>query len=225
MTRDAKVGLWLTGGRGSVATTTIVGAAAIAGGIAEPTGMVTAQPPLSHAPLPPLDAFVIGGHDLVSTPLQKRAETLAAAGVFPRDLAAAVVDSLVAADAEIAVLPAADDAPAPQQLIERIRADLTAFRSRHDVESIVVINVASSEPAPTWDSAPADRQSLEATVRAGWSHTPVSVVSALAAIGGRLRLRRLHAGRRCHGARHRASSDGAGRSDRRPRRQDRAKPS
>ena len=41
MNVERRVGVWLVGGRGSVATTTMTGAAAIAAGLAEPTGLVT----------------------------------------------------------------------------------------------------------------------------------------------------------------------------------------
>ena len=41
MNGDSRVGVWLVGGRGSVATTALTGAAAVAAGLAEPTGLVT----------------------------------------------------------------------------------------------------------------------------------------------------------------------------------------
>ncbi|TML21393.1 MAG: myo-inositol-1-phosphate synthase, partial [Actinobacteria bacterium] len=44
-----RAGVWLIGARGSVATTTIVGALALRAGLTEPHGCVTAHPDLSTA--------------------------------------------------------------------------------------------------------------------------------------------------------------------------------
>ena len=51
MNVDRRVGVWLVGGRGSVATTAMTGAAAVAAGLAEPTGLVTMRPPFADAGL------------------------------------------------------------------------------------------------------------------------------------------------------------------------------
>ncbi len=50
-----RTGAWLIGSRGSVATTTITGAAAIAAGLAAATGVVTMRPPFTDVGLPGLD--------------------------------------------------------------------------------------------------------------------------------------------------------------------------
>lgn len=44
-----RVGVWLVGARGSVATTAVVGAAAIAAGLASATGCVTESPDFTAA--------------------------------------------------------------------------------------------------------------------------------------------------------------------------------
>ncbi len=69
MSSDRRVGVWLVGGRGSVATTALTGAAAVAAGLAEPTGLITMRPPFTGAGLPDLGDLVFGGHDVVETPL------------------------------------------------------------------------------------------------------------------------------------------------------------
>ncbi|ONK11349.1 inositol-3-phosphate synthase [Streptomyces sp. MP131-18] len=132
----ARVGLWLIGARGSVATTTIAGRAALAAGLTPPTGMVTALPPFADSALPDLDRLVVGGHDIVDIPVPKRAEQLVAAGVLPHGLPAAIAAELAAADAEIRH-PGADPA-----------ADIADFTHRHGLERTVVVNVASTETDP-----------------------------------------------------------------------------
>jgi len=58
-----RVGVWLVGARGSVATTALVGAAAVRAGLFEPVGCVTELPGLAAAGLPRIDDLVFGGHD------------------------------------------------------------------------------------------------------------------------------------------------------------------
>ncbi|MBP5935825.1 inositol-3-phosphate synthase [Streptomyces acidiscabies] len=97
------VGVWLIGARGSVATTAVAGCAAVTAGLRPSTGLVTEKPEFANSGLPPLTSLVFGGHDISDTPLVKRAEELAAEGVLPVGLAAAVERELAAADREIRV--------------------------------------------------------------------------------------------------------------------------
>jgi myo-inositol-1-phosphate synthase len=182
MPDSAKTGVWLVGARGSVATTAVVGAAAVAAGLVPPTGMVTGAPPVAGAALPSLESLVFGGHDVVSTPLVKRAEALAADGVFPAQLVATVADRLVSADGEIVVMPSPGDDIAPGDAVDRIAGDLLAFRQRHGLESMVVVNLASTEPPALWSEPPADRMALDEVVASGWDACPASVVAAIAAL-------------------------------------------
>ena len=82
-----RAGIWLVGARGSVAVTGILGALALRAGLAEPTGCVTAHPDLHSPALPAFGDLVVGGHDVVSTPLAKKAELVAASGVVPAPIA------------------------------------------------------------------------------------------------------------------------------------------
>ena len=133
----ARTGIWLIGGRGSVGVTTIAGAAAVRAGLAPPTGCVSAALPFASLPLPGLEEVVFGGHDIAQSDLPKRADQLAEAGVLPSGLPALVRGELLAAGEEI--LPAAGKS------IDTLAADLTAFRERHSLATVIVINVASTE--------------------------------------------------------------------------------
>ncbi|MBL0887676.1 inositol-3-phosphate synthase [Myceligenerans indicum] len=148
-TSSRATGLWLVGARGSVATTAVLGLAALAGGHAEPTGCVTARPGLAPDPMPDFEDIVVGGHDLSACPLPKRAEALADAGMLPPRLVTLTRDALETADAQ--VRPGHDPARAEgsgQATAERLAADIVAFRERHSLERVVVIDVASTEPLP-----------------------------------------------------------------------------
>ncbi|GAA2096059.1 inositol-3-phosphate synthase [Streptomyces albiaxialis] len=165
-----RTGIWLTGARGSVATTAVTGAAALTAGLHPPTGMITETPPFADVPLPPLDTLVFGGHDTTSCPLPKRAEALAEGGVLPHGLPAALHAELAAADAAIRPGgPAPHDPRTEDELIAAFAADLTAFTREHGLARTVVVNVASTEPAPSSPDDPLPPSSLyaAAALRAG----------------------------------------------------------
>ncbi|MEU0275758.1 inositol-3-phosphate synthase [Streptomyces sp. NPDC006307] len=167
---DRRVGVWLVGARGSVATTAVAGCAAVAAGLHPPTGMVTETPPFLDSGLPALSSLVFGGHDTAACPLPKRAEELTAAGVLPHGLAAAVRAELSAADAEIRPGgPAAGDTRTDEELIAAFAVDLADFAARRDLARTVVVNVASTEPVPGPDDVRLPPSSLyaAAALRAG----------------------------------------------------------
>src|SRR4051795_11986573 len=132
MNAGRRVGVWLVGGRGSVATTVMTGAAAVAAGLAEPTGLVTMQAPFTEAPLCPLGDLVFGGHDVVETPLAVRAARLVDEGVLPAGLPTALVGAIEAAEAEQrAGVTGRDARMEPRAALARIVEDISAFRTRH----------------------------------------------------------------------------------------------
>lgn len=164
----SSVGVWLIGARGSVATTVVAGCAAVTAGLHTPTGMVTESPLFADAGLPPLSSLVFGGHDTVDCPLPKRAETLAAGGVLPHDLPVAVAAELVAADGEIRPGgPLPGDTRTPDELISSHAADIQDFVRRRGLTRAVVVNVASTEPAPTGEALPPSSLYAAAALRAG----------------------------------------------------------
>jgi len=145
-----RAGVWLIGARGSVATTTIVGALALRAGLTEPHGCVTAHPDLSCPALPGFGDLVFGGHDVATIALAKKAELLAAAGVLPASLLAALADELAEVEREIRPVP---DGATQAELASALVADLVAFRDRYALDRVVVLNVASTEPVPSPDPA------------------------------------------------------------------------
>ncbi|WP_051717990.1 inositol-3-phosphate synthase [Streptomyces megasporus] len=168
--REPRTGIWLIGARGSVATTAVAGWAAITAGLHPPTGMVTETAPFAGCGLPPLAALVFGGHDTADCPLPKRAEALAATGVLPHGLPAAVHAELTAADAAIRPGgPHPGDRRTDGELIDAFAADLTAFTTDHGLTRTVVVNVASTEPVPdpAGDRLPPSSLYAAAALRAG----------------------------------------------------------
>ncbi|NEB14377.1 myo-inositol-1-phosphate synthase [Streptomyces coelicoflavus] len=164
----SRTGVWLIGARGSVATTVVAGCAAVTAGLHAPTGMVTETPDFAGTGLPALASLVFGGHDTVDCPLPKQAEALAAGGVLPHGLPSAVGAELAAADREIRPGgPLPGDTRDEEELIAAFAADITDFARRSGAERTVVVNVASTEPAPTGGALPASSLYAAAALRAG----------------------------------------------------------
>ncbi|MFI7232970.1 inositol-3-phosphate synthase [Nonomuraea angiospora] len=139
-----KLGVWLIGARGSVATTAIVGASAIRAGAATPQGCVSESPGFPGS-LVPLAGLAFGGHDITETSLRKRAEQLARAGVISPDLPELLASDLDAADAEIRPGHVPGDG-GQAAAAARLSGDIAGFRARHGLARVVVVNVSSTEP-------------------------------------------------------------------------------
>jgi myo-inositol-1-phosphate synthase len=172
-----RTGIWLVGARGSVAVTSIVGALALRAGLAEADGCVTELPRLRDALMPGglmpgFDELVFGGHDIVDTPLIKKAEALGAAGVLPSRLVAALHSELASVEAALRLAP-----PTAAALV----ADLVAFRERYDLARVVVVNVSATEPAVAPHPAHQDLDALHAELERSSSLLPASSLAAYAA--------------------------------------------
>ncbi|MFV2010997.1 MULTISPECIES: inositol-3-phosphate synthase [unclassified Micromonospora] len=173
-----RTGVWLIGARGSVAVTSIVGALAVRAGLADTTGCVTELPPLRGSALPNFTDLVFGGHDIAATPLVKKADALASAGVVPGRLVAALHTELTGLEAQLRPLPAG---ATQAETAAAIAADLVAFRRRHDLDQVVVVNVSTTEPAPPPHPAHHDLAALAAALTEASGGPPVLPPSALAA--------------------------------------------
>lgn len=156
-----KVGAWLVGARGTVASTVVVGARAIAHGLAGSAGLVTELPEIAALPLVGLGDIVFGGWDVSSQPILERARAMATEDrALPAGLVAALEDDLMAVDLCVRPGYLEGGGPATQALasravrrrreslaaaIERLGDDLDRFRADHHLDTVVVVNVASTE--------------------------------------------------------------------------------
>lgn len=173
-----RAGIWLIGARGSVATTSVVGALALRAGLTGPVGCVTAHPELNSAALPGFGDLCFGGHDVTTGPLAKKAEQLAAAGIVPARLVQALESDLEETDADLRHAP---EGATQAETAEAIARDLTQFRTRHGLDHVVVVNVASTEAAAPPHPAHAGLDALAAALRAPGSVLPPSSLYAYAA--------------------------------------------
>ncbi len=186
MPAQERTGIWLVGARGSVATTATVGLLALRARVAGATGCVTELPAFASVPLPGWDDLVIGGHDIVHTALEKRAEQLAGAGVFNYSVFGAVRAGLAEVDAEIrdGYHPATHTG-AQADAAERLSGDIRAFAAKHDLARVVVINISSTEAPcpqlPEHDDLEALEKALADPTRAVLPSSSLSAYAALKA--------------------------------------------
>jgi myo-inositol-1-phosphate synthase len=159
---ERRVGLWLIGAFGGVGTTAALGLAALARGLIDETGMVTALPVFDGLDLDRPAQFVVGGHDIRRTSyrqavrdLHQRANVFDAAVVeaclpdlnaWAENVRPGTVLDAGATIGKLADLPEAQRFETPRAAVERIQADLRAFRDAHRLDQLAVLNVASTEP-------------------------------------------------------------------------------
>ncbi len=170
-----KIGLWLVGARGGVATTAIVGLEALRLGLAPTLGLVTELPQFAAADLAPWDDWLVGGHEVRTGSLVESARRLAAERVIPAELLPPLNTALAETDARIRPGILYSSGPATDELaddsvsrrpksageaIEAIQADLREFQTTNHLRQVVVVFVASTEPETDTHSLPSDWATL-----------------------------------------------------------------
>jgi myo-inositol-1-phosphate synthase len=171
-----RVGLWLVGVKGGVATTMLTGLAALRQGLIPPVGLVTALEPFTRLGLVDFSDLVVGGHDIRAGSLAAEArrmwtesraitpEVLDAAGPFLAEVEGRLRPGTIVAAGDrirgLADLPAAVVFETPREAIARVRRDLEAFQRDERLAHVVMVNVASTEPPPD-RPIPADFAALE----------------------------------------------------------------
>ena len=161
----ARTGVWLIGAQGSLASTVVVGARAIARGLAGRGALVTELPELAGLPLVRFEDLVFGGWDVAPTGLVARATAMEMEDrALPPGLVATLESDL--REVERRVRPGFLDGGGPatralasQRFVgkreslmvvaQRLGGDLDRFRSEHALDTVIVVNLASTEaPIP-----------------------------------------------------------------------------
>ena len=155
-------GIWIVGAKGGVATTVTLGLVALKKGLTGNQGLVTQLPRFAHLDFLNWKDFVVGGHEIRSTTLYDEAMKL-------HTESRAIDDQLIAkckADLDRIdknIVPGtlvnvggtiekfADDTlrrrvETPREAIERVQADLKQFQAANQLDSLLVMNLASTEP-------------------------------------------------------------------------------
>ena len=197
--RKDRMGLWIVGVRGSVGATLVAGLAALRNRPNETTGLITALPPFQRVGLVDTNAIVVGGHDIRSETLLSAVQGLhRRAGLFDESAIAAWTPELRAAERNIRpgtlcaasepVRQLADQACAiedqsPVDAVARLTDDIRAFRLRHKLARVVVINLATCERPTRLTAATRTFSGLtQALRRPGARVLPPSAHYAIAAV-------------------------------------------
>jgi myo-inositol-1-phosphate synthase len=157
-----KLGLWLIGAKGGVATAATVGLLALKKGWAGTCGLVTALPVFQGLDLVDWSDLVLGGHDIRSVTLYESAQQLVRNNhALDGDLVARLKPDLDRVDGQTRVGTIQNVGPtiegladhsvrklreSPKAAIERLKEDFRDFCRRQHLDGLVVVNVASTEP-------------------------------------------------------------------------------
>lgn len=157
-----RVGVWLLGGKGGVATTVVVGALALRRGAAAPHGLLTETPLCAKIPLCEWSDLVFGGHDIRSDTLLQSAEQIhRETNTITHDLLLTLRPALAEAEANFRPGFTYSSGPAIESLaqqpstpaesatdaIEQTARDLREFKTQNRLDRVVVVNLTSTEPA------------------------------------------------------------------------------
>ncbi len=191
---NRKVGLWLVGAFGGVGTTVAVGLASLTRGLSQPVGMVTAKPLFQKLDLIEADEWVVGGHDIRAGSFYESAWGLMErSGVFGPALLEGVRNDLERFSKNVRPgiwIPeqfgeSSDNnhivlCQTPRSAVEQIQEHIRAFQKANLLDSVVVVNVASTEPIFPLD----ERHQTPATLLKSLDQhcLPSSSLYALAAI-------------------------------------------
>jgi myo-inositol-1-phosphate synthase len=193
----SSVGIWLIGAKGGVAATALVGLSALRHQRVEPVGLVTALAPFNGLDLSNWDQFVVGGHEIRDVRLFDEALRLATESrAVERELVLAAREDLEAIDGRIrpgillGVGPTIEQLAGPaiprqeslRDAIARVQRDLTEFIQAHDLKHVIVVNVASTEPAVDATSLPTSWDAFQRLLDEPACPLPASTLYAIAAM-------------------------------------------
>ena len=193
-----KLGIWLIGASGNVATTVAVGLAALQKKLTPPIGLVTDQAPLAKLLLAPLSNITLGGHEISRRSVAQSADELRRnSGIFDELMLRAVKPALAKyeknirtgtaircghAISRLATRSGARKKTSARHIIGQLRNDLRLFRRRHRLHRVVVVHVASTEPAYKLTATHRNWSKLDKALSQRTSPLPASSLYAVAAI-------------------------------------------
>lgn len=156
------IGIWTIGAQGGIGTTMVVGARAIARGLVSDAGLVTSGEEFAALDLVDIDDIVFGGHEVRLTNFYESAkeiykrsrsidlEVIEAVKEDLLDMSEALKPGTVVnggeAIAEVASNPVTHLDDGLRSIVQRIQSDIRAFRAREAIDTVVVVNLASTEP-------------------------------------------------------------------------------
>jgi len=195
-----KIGVWLIGAWGGVATTVVVGLLALKRGLTSNTALVTTIPPFDALDLVVWDEIVLGGHEIRDTTAVVEAkQLLEKSHVFQPHLLGQLEAELSAFDKNVrpgtlinvghTITSLAGSQAlkfqheSAKQAISRLAQDIKDFQTREKLDRVIVVNVSSTEPPPSDDVLKWSWAEMSAQLnQAGPGPLPASSLYAIAAL-------------------------------------------
>jgi len=159
---SSRTGIWLIGAKGGVATTAIIGLIALKKGVTQNVGLVSELDQFSNLGLFDWTDVVIGGHDIREVSLVEEAQKLVLQSrAIDPGIVNACQDELEEVDRNIqdgtlwnvgktiqqfASQSVSSRTETPRAAVNRLKSDIQRFAGDNQLERVVVINVASTEP-------------------------------------------------------------------------------
>ncbi|QDU92841.1 inositol-3-phosphate synthase [Lignipirellula cremea] len=172
-----RIGIWLLGAKGGVATTAILGLTALRKGLTGDTGLVSQLPRFADLDLAEWDAFVVGGHEIRDVSLADEAMNLAEIShaidrrlveqcrpeldEIDKSIRPGTLHNVGQTIASFAGKDCKDRQETPRAAILRMQADWKEFLAANDLERMIVVNVASTEPTVDESALPATWAEME----------------------------------------------------------------
>ena len=157
-----RIGLWLIGAWGGVASTATLGVAALAKKLIDTTSLVSANPAFAGLALDEFTQFVVGGHDIRKTSYRESIRDLhKRSNIFDLDLIEACQPTLDVWNenvrpgtvlgagptiGKLVELAEVNRVATPREAIARIQQDLREFREKNKIDQVIVVNASSTEP-------------------------------------------------------------------------------
>lgn len=198
ISQQRRIGVWLIGGYGVVASCTVIGALALGRNPASTTGLVTEMPLFDGIPLTPWDTLVFGGMDIRRQSISATLKDLHTnAHVLPCGIWDAFRDELHAIEQSIVpgILPQRTDAVSsimdpsfvydgtPADCVAYIQDSLNAFKTQHALDDLLVVNLSSTEAYTPVSGELASYEGIRSQIENGDGHIyPASVLYAWASI-------------------------------------------
>lgn len=193
-----RVGLWLIGALGGVASTAVLGISALSRKLSDTTSLVTATPLFDGVDLDDFPQFVVGGHDIRKSSyleavrdLHKRSNVFTQALIegckadldtWTGNVRPGTVLGSGKTISKLADMPEVQRVNTPREAIERVQADMKDFRAKHKLDQVVVANVSSTEPPKELDERYHSILQFQAALEETDSDIPASALYAWAAL-------------------------------------------
>ena len=175
---QSRIGIWLIGARGGVAATATLGLVALRQGLVGSAGLVSQLPLFAGLNLADWGQFVVGGHEIREGTLLDSLQQMQVESRVPETaLVEACRDELEAVNARIrpgslarcgstiGKLAGASmekwAQETPRETIRRLQRDLREFQDESGADSVIVVNLASTEPPVDLPALPSDWDAFE----------------------------------------------------------------